>query len=234
MKSALQYKPTAQTYAASASRNAPLRESSRRILPNALTAADLASTPRMVAQKKQLQATFGHALQRRAGSEEDGLQKQAHGALQRQESPQEELRSPNSLIQRQADADAAGEWAVDETVTWGSSDGRPVTIRVLARAFSNHFSPIWKDRIMAGVASMWPDIKSRRNDGTLADLAWGKYVAQGRTTDIAFSVNYDRRSGEVVVYHAHAIQNGRDYPAQLRAAGTEGDFASATSRPVRP
>jgi hypothetical protein len=56
-------------------------------------------------------------------------------------------------------------------------------------------------------------------------------VVRGKSTDISFSVDYDSHAGEVVVKHAHAIQDGKAYPAQLRAAlapvGTGADRGSA-------
>jgi hypothetical protein len=119
-------------------------------------------------------------------------------------------------VQREREAEAAGEWAQDVVVTWGNSEGKPVTIRVLARAFHNHFPPAWQNKIMAGVESMWDDIKVKRDDGSLRDLYWGQYLVKGKSTDIRYTVAYDRRYDEVVISHANAIQEGKDYPAQLQ------------------
>ena len=155
-------------------------------------------------------------------------------ALQMREGPgsASAVTAAHAPVQRQAAAEKEGDgWAADRTVTWGKSDGKPVTIRVLARAFSNHFTPEWSDKIMACVQSMWDDIKKKRDDGTLGTLSWSQYVVPGKTTDICFSVDYDAHAAEVIVKHAHAIQNGKAYPAQLRAAlarvGTSADFGSA-------
>jgi hypothetical protein len=133
------------------------------------------------------------------------------------------VRAAPAPVQRQQAADRAGDgWAADWTVTWGKSEGKPVTIRVLARAFSNHFTQEWSGKIMASVQSMWDDIKKRRDDGTLHTLSWGQYVVPGKTTDISFSVDYDSRANEVVVKHAHAIQEGAHYPKQLKPDPTRG------------
>jgi hypothetical protein len=120
------------------------------------------------------------------------------------------------VAQREREAEEAGAWAQDVVVTWGTSEGKPVTIRILARAFHNHFPPAWEDKIKGCIQSMWEDIKVKRDDGSLRDLYWGQYLVKGKSTDIRFTVEYDRRKGEVVVSHANAIQEGQDYPAQLQ------------------
>lgn len=155
-------------------------------------------------------------------------------ALQMREGPggAPAVTAARAPAQRQADADKAGDgWAADQTVTWGKSEGKPVTVRVLARAFSNHFTPAWSGKIMAGVQSMWDDIKEKRDDGSLKTLSWGQYVVRGNTTHISYSVDYDSIRDEVVVKHAHAIQDGTAYPKQLTAAfapsGTVADSSSA-------
>jgi len=104
MRATVNSRPSDQTQAAAANRAAQRRRASNEAAQADLRTAGLSSTPRVIAQRKQLQAAFGNAIQRKTGPEDEELLQGKFPTAQREVAPEEEelqMKAAVPVAQRQ-------------------------------------------------------------------------------------------------------------------------------------